>query len=58
MIPSHLVPIVVSRIFHSLRMFDRNHPPTFFPMTGIPFPSLSFGTLRLISATKVDRGEE
>lgn len=28
------------------------------PMTGIPFFPLSFGTLRLISATKVDRGEE
>lgn len=27
-------------------------------MTGIPFFPLSFGMLRLISATKVDRGEE
>lgn len=27
------------------------------PMTGIPFFPLSFGMLRLMSATKVDRGE-
>lgn len=27
-------------------------------MTGIPFFPLSFGMLRLMSATKVDRGEE
>lgn len=27
-------------------------------MTGIPFFPFSFGTLKVISATKVDRGEE
>lgn len=32
-------------------------PSHSYPMTGIPFFPLSFGMLRLMSATKVDRGE-
>ena len=35
-----------------------NDTVPFFPMTGIPFFPFSFGTLKVISATKVDRGEE